>query len=532
MNLQFNFHKRVDNGLLENILHSIMEKSSQKNSLFYDKKSVHVCVQADEKGLEEFSDTLSKYLPVSLFYEFIDAKVVEEFPDDKEPPKCELCLPFDAISLDEFLDKNSKNFHNVFLKPHVGKELFVSKDTAFDKKTIEKICDILQSGASIDANTSEGIKSLKIVNEDSIEAKDFYIMPTDSSLIDRMCIASKDEIQALLSFEKPMLNLKQNLVYKSKNLLSSAWIDMRLADTLFLYALTSELFKRGVEFLIVQEKKDENIFTCNQNESIKPLKVNVLENGFILPLENHPYLNQHQFPNFKEKSHERFSTLLYEYNLFEQKSICFFLSKKYDDSIMFYSEKTGLVELFEIEIPKDMSEVIAMIQSSESGEKLLANYNEQYPELLKKDIEFKNMPKNFHTLLGIVGSVLGFGDDVQSGAAALLENAKNCERLKGVRIDVLLDEKTHPKKLNVAKFIQSGLSFKLAGVEDEVLSFGYLESIAYMLSSMSDKLGEEFGSRYVTMAGELFSFKRFLEVSVRNIQPNHKVCINRTFALE
>lgn len=540
MILKFSFFKRINNGLLENIIHKILHTLTTKapftSALTYTKNETFLYIDADEENIEDTADEFSKLLPISIFYGLEKAEVVEEKPESLELPDCSLNLPITALMQRDFLENE-----DIFLKPEIGENLGESLPLIYNEKTantpeeckevLHHTVEDLKNGKTVSINTRAGKKTIGVLNEQNSELlkeSEFSIMPCDITIIGKMFIASNEEINALASLEKPLINLRQNLISINKNFIPTIYADVQLADTLLLYFISRQMFKNGYEYLFLTDAKADNTLSYTQTKTVAPLKVSVLENGAIIPFENHQYLSTQKIPDFEKISHERFTTLIYEHNLFEKVSTCFYLSKKYDDSVMVYSEPMGLVELFELQVPSSINQVFEGIKSSENGAKLLEKYEKEFGKI--KNVEFKNPAYNFFTLLGVAGIFLGFGDDLQTSAENLLLKAKKSSAPKGPRIDILEEGEKYPKSINFYKFIQSGLSFRLAGVDVESLSYGYIESIAYFLSSLSDKLAKEFESEYFCFAGSLFEFKRLIETSAKNIQPNHKVCVNRAFS--
>lgn len=558
MILEFSFSSISNSGILENILHNILHKIIHKypiqGSLVSEKNRSYLYISGDEEPLKNFSDEFSASLPYSLFFTFLEAKVVEDFPKSSPLPSCKVNIPFTHAMIEEVLEKRSENYYNPFLKADFGETLkikpplvFLSENEQIKAEKSEEFHEVIQKAAlhvkegnSLHVNTKSGKKSLKIVNENSLKElgkSSFWVMPCDLSLVEKAFIATKEEIHALASLEKPTLNLRVNLIYKNKNFLPTSWVDVKMSDSLLLFLLAKELFRVGVEFISLEENEKADIsLTHFQDRTKKPLKVNVLENKAIIMLDKNEFEATQALPTFKEKSHEKFTSIIYEYNLFEEKSSCFYLSKTNDDKIMTYSQKLGLIELVNIEIPLSIEDILIQIENiDEGGAKLVRNYKKEYSKVIEKALHVKvskDAPKSFYTLLGVVGVVLGFGDDVKSAADTLLRYAKEFAGPKGPRIDVKMHNNGFPETLDVVKFVRSGLSFRLAGVDNEILSYGYLESIAYFVSDVADIIAKEFETTHVCLSGSLFSFKRVLETSAKNIQPNHKVCINRAFALD
>lgn len=558
MILEFSFSSVSNNGILENLLHKILHKIIHKlpinGSIVREKNRVFLYVEGEEEELKFFSDELSGLLPLSLFFSLQEVKVVEKLPQESQLNECNVNLPFTNAMLQQVLDEKSADFYNPFLAPEVGSTLNIQPPLIYKdedgqleanlssefQNLIKKTALHVSKGKSLHVNTRDGIKRVTKLDENSLEVlknSDFYIMPTDLSLVEKAFIADENEIQALASLEKPTLHLRANLMFKNKNILPENWADVKISDTILLFLLCKELFSEGVEFIAFQDEKEADIsLTHKQGTNKEDLHVNILENKAVIPLKPNEFLYHRELPHFEQKSHEKFITFLYEYELFQKKSSCFYLSKEHDDKIMTYSEKLGLVELVSVETPMSIEDILTQISNiDEGGAKLVANYKKEYSKVVENALHVKvpkDAPKNFYTLLGVVGVLFSFGNDIKSAADVLLRYAKDFAGPKGPRIDVKMHNNGFPETIDMVKFVRSGLSFRLAGVDNEILSYGYLESIAYFVSDAADIIEKEFETTHVCLSGELFSFKRLLETSAKNIQPNHKVCVHRAFALD
>ncbi len=520
MILKFSFSQVYDNGVLHTILHKIICKTKVNAVISAFAKEVFLYVKGDKKELESFSNSLSNLLPISLFYSFVKVQVVEDMPSKEDFKRCNLPLPFCHVDLQEFLNH--------------------PKFSHFSLQEVDEKIKLLKQNKIIKISTLDGVKHLGVISKSQtklLNTCSFVVMPTDLSLVSKMVVASKDELNALVSFEKPMIEFKTNLIYKAKNIFKNDFVWLKMCDSLLLFYICKKLFQSGEEFLFLSDDELECSGTLVfENQSFtKPLRVNILENGFVVLLNSHDYMSHKTLPKFDKKSHERFAVLMYEYDLFKSKNLNFFLSKKYDDEVMMHDKKTGLVELLKINLPSSFKKLIDDLKQDENAYKLLANYEKKFPNLLENISQIalpKDLPNNFYHLFGIAGVMIGYENDVEKSAEKMFHNAKKFSHTKGPRIDVKLQDDNFPTSINVEKFIQSILSFHLAGVEIETLSFGCFESLAYFICDLSDLLKKEHDIQNISLCGEFFGFKRLLEITAKNIQINHKIYINRAFSLQ
>ena len=122
---------------------------------------------------------------------------------------------------------------------------------------------------------------------------------------------------------------------------------------------------------------------------------------------------------------------------------------------------------------------------NETGKKLVENFSKKRPKLfnnaLKSDISSDK--KGIYYLWGLIGCVLGFGDNIEDSAKKILKYANEAMTKKGPRIDYKLEG----NNLNPLWAIRTAMSFNLAGVDNYLISYGVIESFAEFLSIHMNK---------------------------------------------
>ena len=83
---------------------------------------------------------------------------------------------------------------------------------------------------------------------------------------------------------------------------------------------------------------------------------------------------------------------------------------------------------------------------------------------------------------------------------------------KGPRIDFRLEKNEEGKiYLDTLRTLRSVMSFKLAGVEKELLCFGILDSFAEFFANLSRDMEENYNTKGIIISGELFLNKQFID---------------------
>ena len=151
------------------------------------------------------------------------------------------------------------------------------------------------------------------------------------------------------------------------------------------------------------------------------------------------------------------------------------------------------------------------ITSYKDGDKLLANFRRAVPQIdahLESYGETSQKSRNIFAFLGVVARVLGYGED----AHALLENAKGYVRDKGPRIDYkLIKSPQNILSLDYPKILRSCMSFYLAGVDRETLSYGVLDSLGEFVGNLMQDLCVNFAARKILLCGNLLEEKILLD---------------------
>lgn len=82
---------------------------------------------------------------------------------------------------------------------------------------------------------------------------------------------------------------------------------------------------------------------------------------------------------------------------------------------------------------------------------------------------------------------------------------------KGPRIDFRLERDTEGKiSLNTLQTLRSVMSFRLAGVENELLCFGILDSLAEFFANFSRDMEENYQTKGIVICGKLFLNTQFI----------------------
>ncbi|CAD7287698.1 hypothetical protein LMG7974_00578 [Campylobacter majalis] len=421
-------------------------------------------VDENEEILASFSDTLSASLPHSIYLKGTNVYVANDMPQNQE-------IKFQITNENHITPsminayKNGKILANEFGKIS---DLKYQNNIVNDKNfttILSSMLDDFYKNNFVDFGDFKVSKFSQDVTFD-------YIVPTNLKALPKVFIADENAQIALVSYEKPILNLKTTALFRTQNQNAQKFYKVRAAWDLLIYAFCDELYKNDINFISISGKK------CN--ELIK-LGTNYLVGAVKILSQKH---------------------LLLEFD-------------KQTNKIEFV-DKVNSVELLFLPKFSSLNEIYTQILKLENGEIFLKNYS-QNSNLI--DAEISSLP-SFYTLLGVTGIVLGLDNNLHKAFEKLLTNAADYSVKKGVSIECVIDENV----FNVVKFIKSVMSFSLAGAGVHNISFGCVQSLAYFFAQYVYEKSNDLKFSDVVLAGELFKYEAFASQFYMHLKPNHDVC--------
>ncbi|MDR1285165.1 MAG: hypothetical protein LBJ88_03075 [Campylobacteraceae bacterium] len=549
MILVYEFEYVSNNNVLENFLQNFADESKIEYYITKDGCKISLHVRGDEDILIAFSDKLSNSLPFSIFLKSTSVNVANEWDNDKAivVQKCEIYIPFTKKALNA-----AKDEFNPFVKNEIGRNLDIYPPLVFtcnDKSTeyknsfkdaFSKAVDVIANGEKINFKTLNGTFCVSMIKKEAIYKDDILIMPSDLSFVDKIAVLEDEEVAILASLEKPTIKAHTNLVFSSQYPNFPRFIKLKLASDLFLYFLSLALFKKGVKFVVLEAKDDRvntSLYFKQEIRDIEQIEVCALKSGQNIITKGTSFTTPNLLKNIKtlkKRHHMQFAATIQELELFEKTNCGIYLSLNNDDMIMLYNDKDGVLDFIQVDFEDCLSQILENIEKDDdNGRKLIEKYKQNFPQIYEnaKNISFKN--KNISTLWAAAAYLLGFGDNLSDAQRKLFENIEIFGGQKGPRIDYkLTDENSVKTSLNERKFLRSVMSFKLAGTDDEILSFGIAESLVYFLSDFADKVKDDFEVENILLMGSLFGSKTISNLCVKHIGVNHKVHFNKELPIE
>ncbi|RVZ86784.1 protein hydE [Helicobacter pylori] len=459
----------------------------------YKDNTTSFYLQASAEITLEFAQKLSEILPFSLDFSFLSLKEITEPLDENLFQTTSLSKPLfmNAKEHQDFLDKNASLYANA---------LGFVKNTAFKgaiihtpKELIDCLTQLkgmLKTQDFIPIFTSRGALSL------SLKKPSISVIFSDLSSVLSCTKLPLEDAKYLASLEKPCVKASLKSVFKDT--FKSDEIIAQLPFDPILNLLCRILQDEGIEFVFIHANNPQEALFYYETLFKTPKRLITPTKKFVL--ENHlsaiAFKDELEF--LKETPH----------------SIVLYLSFKHPTRLLLHAN--GSLKTL-LSVSFDFNKIFNALKQDEKASRMLQNYATKFPNFYARLLELSKYNLGGANLLDffqILGFVLGYSEDFC--AQSVIPLAKECLRPKGPRIDYkILKDDSLKMALNFSKIMHSAMSFRLAGVENEILSLGILDSLAEFLGNFIWDNAQNFSVQEVTIAGDFFGEKVFLDLFVR-----------------
>lgn len=459
----------------------------------YKDNTTSFYLQASAEITLEFAQKLSEILPFSLDFSFLSLKEITEPLDENLFQTTSLSKPLfmNAKEHQDFLDKNASLYANAlgFVKNTAFKGAIIhSPKELIDCLT--QLKETLKTQDFIPIFTSRGALSLSLKN------LSISVIFSDLSSVLSCTKLPLEDAKYLASLEKPCIKASLKSVFKDT--FKSDEIIVQLPFDPILNLLCHILQDEGIEFVFMHANDPQEALLYYEALFKTPKRLITPAKKFVL--ENHlstlPFKDELEF--LKETPH----------------SIVLYFSFKRPTRLLLHAN--GSLKTL-LSVSFDFNQIFNTLKQDEKASRMLKNYAAKFPDFYARIVELSKYNLGGANLLDffrILGFVLGYSEDFHSHSVISL--AKECLRPKGPRIDYkILKDDSLKMALNFSKIMHSAMSFRLAGVENEILSLGILDSLAEFLGNFIWDNAQNFSVQEVTIAGDFFGEKVFLDLFVR-----------------
>ncbi len=459
----------------------------------YKDNTTSFYLQASAEITLEFAQKLSEILPFSLDFSFLSLKEITDPLDENLFQTTSLSKPLfmNAKEHQDFLDKNASLYADT---------LGLIKNTAFKGDTIHspkelidcltQLKGMLKTQDFIPIFTSRGALSL------SLKKLSPSVIFSDLSSVLSCTKLPLEDAKYLASLEKPSIKAPLKSVFKDT--FKNDEIIAQLPYDPILNLLCHILQDEGIEFVFIHANNSQEVLLHYETLFKTPKRLITPTKKFVL--ENHlsaiAFKDELEF--LKETPH----------------SIVLYFSFKRPTRLLLHAN--GSLKTL-LSVSFDFNQIFNTLKQDEKASRMLQNYAAKFPDFYTRIVELSKYQLGGANLLDffrILGFVLGYSEDFHSHSVISL--AKECLRPKGPRIDYkILKDDSLKMALNFSKIMHSAMSFRLAGVENEILSLGILDSLAEFLGNFIWDNAQNFSVQEVTIAGDFFGEKVFLDLFVQ-----------------
>ena len=502
---------------------------------------------ASGENLGDFATALTNEIPLSLYFRFKNVEVCEK-PTHLKPLQ------------------NAQSSENILSVSEINARKFL-QDTAL-KDRLQDLCDRLKNRREIALNTSKGKIVLFTQKSDSQKHDDLrdlqgdsqkhdsqdndfdFILANDISTLNLYTRASQDEINALPTFEKPLIRLSIKEVFvkevgaKNALFILPFDIDFRfifsLLEVPFLFAKRTDSTDNFFEIVVGQrgyflEKK----FLDSRESKISNLS-QFLDLNFASLCEARSdakqsagFVSKAKQSSIKVDCHDSTQSVesRNDKNLFIA-----YISTANPTLLANLGDKIPHIK---INFDKNPKNILAKISTLENGDKLIANFKREFGERYEAIQALNSAPQiseNITDIFECAAMILGASksestNESQSKCQSKSTNksqnkrfifqlAQSCLRDISPKVDfknIKIDDSLH---YDANLTIRSIISFTLAGTEREIIAYGLLESLVdYLVLIFRDAQNKNY-IKSIGIIGDLFANKIFFDKITKKIPAN------------
>ncbi len=487
--------------------------------------------QGEEQNFLNFTNALAKNLPLSLQWAFKELRILESFSPTQPIPNFQESSNFlTPTELERVSDQDSETFCDLwsdFIDFSPQKITFLKDNQKIpinDSKTLQEslqfLSTLLKNQQSIFLKTPLGKKEIILFDENSSQSNlpkiqaAYLFMPFCLNNAQSLFRITSEECQALATLEKPLITLKPKSILKS--LFPAHEVPCILPFDPILLLLTKFLQPHSGIYLLEPTKKLENGICQYIERDRSPLQISVGKNSLVL---------KHAFGESTNATYPEiptFQEVINSQNLTQTNAL--YLGKNPTHFMLYFNKsfKTPIEFVFQ----SNLTAILQILKTQNTTTKsLLKNFTNANAALISQleSLPTDSKPStNLLDLLGMCGILLDlhvpiplnsdFQSQLKDSANAILQKAGEFVGAKGPRIDFRLEKDDKGKiYLDTLRTLRSVMSFKLAGVESELLCFGILDSMAEFFANFARDMEENYNTKGIIICGEMFLNKQFLD---------------------
>jgi len=586
MHIVFKFEYIHDNGLFSRLLNRIQELSAIPVCLYKEGNHYKIEASGNQAELEALAEQVSSLVPRSLFLKNYTMQRIDGVECDRVParlaeknnpfqiPYCPECQKSVIKTLDPFNLCDVCGFSKSTLSLDALKS-FTGLTADSTEAFFRALADILSETGELTLPTYNGVRHFSLLHL-NVYQHEGIVFGNPADISERFLI-TQGELDSLMMVEKPAVRLKAKLRFRAEYELNQPFYPVFFADDKITLALLTALKEKGIDAVFCDRiptlrtatALDEHVIITAGRDMLPWKTPYVLkhpsfceyggyqafgdENGLQvdtkLDVPDQPcihYVADHETSQIRNTisfspAHAALRSIVIE-NTLGSKALCgIHLSRENVSHIFSFSPKIGYTPMVlfrdeNISQPKQMLEAIATM--NESGTRLIHNFKNTFPTLYEKieQIEFKP-----HTGLSDITKIWSMaavfiglyeGDDAFKSSETLESTAIEFNGKSGPRIDYKVIRTEEGYQLDLRLAIRSAMSFKLAGLDDYLLSFGFIDSLADFIAQQAENADANIGIEGVTLSGTLFENRQLLMRTYNALSVNYPIYRNERLSID
>lgn len=456
-----------------------------------------VIIDDEKEKIESFFLNLEKNLPISMFIS--KATFIENFDETtQELENKNLNINFEILTLNSVKEILNNNYFD-FLAQIVS--LKMSEVVEFKNKKLF-------------------LPNLKLQNEFEKQNLEVKVLVTNSNNISKNFIVDNQTLALLSSIERPLVKLK--IEDKNLEFFANSYIYTKLPSNKDEIVLAQALKEQGVDYILYVTSKDELKAINSGSRNI----IEKISDDFFPKYDynlNRIYNNKDEFFSTFQNLYE--AILSYE-NKESVSSLGIYFSKTNDSFVDInvpVNEKKRVIYIPNIQ--NSISKIFEDIASiDENTERLIENFNKKFPEVKEKKLS------DFNSFLAIIEAcsiVLGINNITEFENLALNSSFSN-----SVQIDMKLIKIDNKNYLDYRRIIQSIMSYKMAGVENEILAYSFYEFLSEFIINYSKEIAKKISAKDIVICGDMFANRLILNKVTKELSKNYNLILPKEYPLD
>lgn len=387
--------------------------------------------------------------------------------------------------------------------------------TMQDKTYFIDIIHSLKKGQNIAFCTSRGTQLLSLAPT----AHTHTTILCDIASLKTYFRTKESYIHTLASFEKPLTYLVPKEVFENQFPLNECGlVKVGLPYDMPLALISALLLQDEIGYFFLSHTTEKPYCDFSHSPAPKEQILSIAQNGMFI--DTHIAQN-HTLQSLIDTHIEADS---------KESHLVIYLSTKHPSAFLItHNPPKILLDISFDNNPHLMLETIA--RSYESGDELIKNFGTHFPQIL---LNIFNLPKTSsptHNLIDIFDTcalILGLQPHTATNTTnknTLFHYAYRFVRERGPRIDYKLLREGNNLSLDYPRIVRSCISFKCAKMEDEILSFGILDSLSEFIATFVRDCSTNLALHNVLLLGDMLGNHIFLDKILEYLPKNIRLIL-------